>query len=282
MVSIITCIFNQNPSYFKESIKSVDSQDGPIEWIVVDDGSDKNYFNKYKDYLLSSMNNHKYKLIRLSQNMGLSYARNVGIKLAEYDWIVVLDSDDLLAPSISRKITSLPSNIALVACSVKYFNERTTEYRPIMRWRNLYMRFGQTFADPFLWFDFYYHGIIAKKSLLEKIGGYRNDLKLGEDQDILLRACEAIEKKNVYFLEDIGYYYRNNQDGVCMKYWPFIEKKYCITMAEASRRRGSKFIDCKFLEKSCMDGAMIDTYAYKENNRWFTWSECVSRYFSIT
>ena len=281
MISLITCVYNQNPNYFIECIKSVENQDTPVEWIIVDDGSDNSYYNTYKECLAMMKNNHKVNLLRLPQNMGLSYARNEGIRRANYDWIVVLDSDDWLAPNLFRNITLLPPNIKLVNCSVEYFDEHIIEYRPVTRWRTLYNHFGRTIADPFLWFDFYYHGIIAKKKLLNNIGGYKNNLKLGEDQDILIRACEAIKTEDLYFMDEVGYHYRNNREGVCTRYWPIVEKNYCATMTEASRRRGSIFIDCKFMEKICIDGAMIDTYSYKEKNRWVTWNGCIDKYFSI-
>jgi glycosyltransferase involved in cell wall biosynthesis len=281
MISIITCIYNQNPNYFMECIKSIESQDAPTEWIIVDDGSEQRFLDIYNDCLSLMEKRQEVSLIKLPRNMGLSFARNEGIKRAKYDWVVVLDSDDQLAPSLCKNLMRLPNDVALVNVSVEYFNDKSNEHHPVKLWRDFYKWLGKTIADPFLWFDFYYHGIIAKRRLLNNIGGYKNCLKVGEDQDILLRACEALDIENVHFLEDVGYYYRRNHDGLCLTQWHLVEENYCTTMVEASRRRGSLFLDCKFTKGIILDNAMIDMYIYKEGDLWITWFDCLKKYFAI-
>lgn len=269
----MTCIFNESPDFFLECITSVAQQKHASEWIIVDDGSDKSFKQVYKKLLAHLKEKLSINFIELPTNMGLSYARNIGIKQAQSEWIVVLDSDDLLAPSLTMDILSLPKQASLACFSVKFFRDNYTEHRSVKIWDKLYKQFGLTVSDPFLWFDFYYHGIMAKKSLLLDIGGYNPDLRMGEDQDILLRACEEINIQNVFFINKTGYHYRDNPKGVCSNYWPTVERNYCQTMVAASNRRGAKFEDCKFNNTTCIDGVNIDSYVYKLNNRWLTWHE---------
>ncbi len=65
----------------------------PHEIIVVDDGSDPPV-----EPCLSREVSQKIKLIRLNENKGVSFSRNVGIDSASGDWIALLDSDDHWTP----------------------------------------------------------------------------------------------------------------------------------------------------------------------------------------
>src|SRR5205814_2339040 len=125
-----------------------------------------------------------------------------------------------------------------------------------------YARFGKTSADPFLWFDFYYHGIIARSTLVKKIGGYTSALEVGEDQDVLLRACEALSIGQVLFWNDISYFYRQNPYGVCSTRWQEVEENYLATMLSAATRRGAAFEACRYAETAVIDDAAIDVYQY--------------------
>lgn len=271
LISVITCVYNQKPEYFKECVNSVLQQTGPLEWIVVDDGSDTGLLAVYEDCLRHTATDHKFTLIPLRENVGLARARNGGIRQANGEWVVVLDSDDLLSPSLADELRGMPKNAKLACFAVQYFGAEFVENRPVSRWRDLYRRFGRTSADPFLWFDFYYHGIIAKLDLVRGIGGYDDALELGEDQDILLRACEAQTIENVVFCDQIGYRYRRNPDGVCALRWKEVERNYGATMVAGARRRGADFSQCRFSGTRGFDGAQIDTYTYRSGEQWLTW-----------
>lgn len=269
----MTCIYNQSPDLFSECIRSVEQQKYASEWIIVDDGSDVRHKQIFKQLLTPLRKSFSITFIELPQNMGLSYARNIGIKQACGEWLVVLDSDDFLAPSLTKNIQSLPKQASLVCFGVEFFKNNHIEYRNVKTWEKLYKQFGLTVADPFLWFDFYYHGIMARRNLLLNIGGYNFNLKMGEDQDILLRACEEIKIQNVFFINEVGYHYRDNPKGICTIHWPIVEKNYCQTMLAASNRRGANFESCKFNNTTHIDGVDIETYIYKFDNSWLTWHE---------
>ena len=110
-------------------------------------------------------------------------------------------------------LVALPRHFGLVAFETAYFDDFVYEYRRIRHFEYLFNLYGGTILDPFLWFDFYYHGIIARRDLLRRIGGYRDELRVGEDQDILCRAIEALSREEVRFVHELGYGYRNNPDG---------------------------------------------------------------------
>ena len=87
-VSVIIPTYNR-ASLLKRSIDSVlDQCFKPLEIIIVDDGSSDQTPSILSEYT------DKIKVITLTENRGVSYARNQGIKCAQGNWISFLDSDD--------------------------------------------------------------------------------------------------------------------------------------------------------------------------------------------
>jgi hypothetical protein len=188
------------------------------------------------------------------------------------EWVVVLDSDDRLAVNLDRMLLALPPHIQLAAFEAKYFSDNGFEHRRIHYFERLFNSRGGTVLDPFLWFDFYYHGIIARNDLLRRIGGYLDGLDVGEDQDILFRAVEALPRSQVRFIGRIGYEYRNNPAGVCCQRWEAVKSNYAATMLAATKRRGAEFRDCRFAGVREVDGSRVDQYEYlSENGEWLSW-----------
>jgi glycosyltransferase involved in cell wall biosynthesis len=90
-VSVIIPTYNRVQTLIR-AIDSVLNQERPVdEIIVVDDGSTDD------TAIQISRNYPKVKLIR-QPNLGVSAARNAGIKQACFEWIALLDSDDTWMP----------------------------------------------------------------------------------------------------------------------------------------------------------------------------------------
>ena len=78
---------HERPAATIRAVESVLAQDVDLEVLVVDDGSSTPFrFAHGPSHL---------KIIRLTENMGPAYARNVGVAEAQGDWIAFLDSDDV-------------------------------------------------------------------------------------------------------------------------------------------------------------------------------------------
>ncbi|KCZ71252.1 glycosyl transferase [Candidatus Methanoperedens nitroreducens] len=271
-VSVITSIFNESEDLFRECAQSISNQGTNFEWIIIDDGSSKNYRNTYMSILDDVTSQIHVIYLRLDKNSGLSVARNQGINTAKNDWIVVLDSDDRLAEDTIKTVKEIKSEVDLISFDSLYFSNKSLEYRFISFFKDLFEQYGKSTLDPFLWFDFYYHGIIIRNELLKRIGGYREDLRIGEDQDILLRATESLRTNQVLFIPKLGYEYRNNPKGVCATQWNEVRKNYELTMLEAANRRGGEFVSCRYSGAKAIAGASIDCYEYRlPDGRWMNW-----------
>jgi len=104
-LSIIVPIYNSE-NYLKDCLDSICKQiKTNIELILVDDCS-KDKSNKICKEYINKFN--FIKLVTLKKNRGVSYARNVGIKLSIGKFICFVDSDDKLLPgSISNILNNL-------------------------------------------------------------------------------------------------------------------------------------------------------------------------------
>jgi glycosyltransferase involved in cell wall biosynthesis len=91
-ISIVIPAYNAE-KYIRRAIESCLSQTfAPIEIIVVDDASTDSTTSVVESF------SSPVRLIRLSENMGVSIARNRGVEASTGNWIAFLDADDWFLP----------------------------------------------------------------------------------------------------------------------------------------------------------------------------------------
>ena len=107
-ISIIIPTYNRGYSILK-SIKSVLNQTYKnFEILIIDDGSNDNT----KDLILN-LDDSRIKYIKLKNNKGASFARNIGIQKASGKYISFLDSDDIYRQDkLEKQYTNLIMNNA--------------------------------------------------------------------------------------------------------------------------------------------------------------------------
>ncbi len=102
-VSIIMPVYKCE-AYIKDSILSVQNQTYKnFELICINDGTPDNAFEICKEMQAQYGN---ITLLENEKNMGLEYTRNHGISKAQGDYILFLDSDDLLLPETLEELVS--------------------------------------------------------------------------------------------------------------------------------------------------------------------------------
>lgn len=105
-VSVIIPIYNEE-SYLKKCIDSVLKQTyHNIEVLLVNDGSTDNSFEICKKYAESD----KRVIVLNQENMGVSAARNQGIRKSRGKYIVFVDSDDWIEAETIRNLIDIQSN----------------------------------------------------------------------------------------------------------------------------------------------------------------------------
>lgn len=155
-ISVVIPTYQQG-STLAETIQSVLNQSRkPDEIIVVIDGS--------KDGSLSIAESYPIKVIE-QVNKGLSSARNTGIMNATSEWILFLDSDDVLKPNCLERMEQVIQGnpeADIIAPSFKEFGIRDTE---------IILKDKPTIEDFKLNNMIPYFSAIRRSALLE-VGGY--------------------------------------------------------------------------------------------------------------
>ena len=121
MFSIVIPLYNKELS-IKNTIQSVLNQTcQDFEIVVINDGSTDNGVK-----IVESIKDNRIRLIQ-QENQGVSAARNRGINEANYDWIALLDGDDLWEVNhlgeINKMMTLFPNEKVYVT-SFEYSDKR--------------------------------------------------------------------------------------------------------------------------------------------------------------
>jgi glycosyltransferase involved in cell wall biosynthesis len=200
-----------------DTIDSVSAQSyRRLELIVVDDGSPDDTVAVVRDKLTRDFR-HPWHLIELGDNRGPSAARNVGLRHAGGEWVQYLDSDDFMAPD---KLAQQMAHCAQAASDVAYV------YSP---WRRCYYDAGRITweggqIDP----DMrgrasimclvgggrpLHSAGLARRSALERIGGFDETLRFWECEEVTFRLAEAGRLERVPMAEP-AYCWRMHRDKI--------------------------------------------------------------------
>lgn len=125
-ISFIVPVLNTEIELLKKcisSIKKIEIDD--YEIIVINDGSVKELSEKYEKYLKSD---RRIIYIKNKQTSGVSYSRNIGIEKSSKDYIMFVDSDDMI---VSEEINNLKIKIkdADMILFDTYVNGKKEKYR---------------------------------------------------------------------------------------------------------------------------------------------------------
>lgn len=99
-LSIITATYNRHdtlPESIRSGLACAATKSCKCEIIVVDDGSTDNSIQNIKKIFSAELSSGLLRIELLGKNCGVNVARNHGIRLARFDWVVFMDSDDTFA-----------------------------------------------------------------------------------------------------------------------------------------------------------------------------------------
>ncbi|MEW6364210.1 MAG: glycosyltransferase [Acidobacteriota bacterium] len=178
LVSIVTPVYN-GERYVAETVESVLAQDYPrIEYIVIDDGSTDRTPDVVRRY------QGRLRLMQQS-NMGQAAALNTGWSLSSGTILGYLSCDDILHPSALRKVvqTLLDHPDAIAAfpnCDVIDAQGRRVRRAVARPFDHL-----ESIVDPYCYIG---PGSLLRRSVLDRIGGWKPYLRLAPDREFWLRA----------------------------------------------------------------------------------------------
>jgi len=184
-VSVIIPTFNRLAMLEKAVSSVLDQSFDDIEIIIVDDGSADGTFNRF--------NKGRLPLRYIYQpRMGVSAARNRGIKLASGNYIAFLDSDDLWLPrKLEIQVQYLEENPNVLICQTEEIWIRNGKrvnpgYRHLKPSGDIFDRSLELcVVSP--------SAVMMRKEFFDKAGYFDENLPACEDYDLWLRTSIQME-----------------------------------------------------------------------------------------
>lgn len=253
LISIIIPVYNPKIEEFKECIKSIKDQTYKnYEICIVDDCSTKKEIIEYLKFL--EVNDESIKVKYHNQNQHISKTSNDALKMCSGEFIALVDNDDMI------------SNFAFEEC-IKVLNEDESIdfiYSDFDKLDKHGLRCDPYFKpdyspDTLLSFNYLSHFNLIRKSIIDEVGGFDENLIGAQDYDLYLKISEITNK--IHHIPKILYHWRMSENSTSgkksQKDYAFDNGKKAIENALKRRKvhamvetkKNSSFYTLKYLLK---------------------------------
>lgn len=203
MFTVIIPLYNKELS-IHATIQSVLNQTyQSFEIVVINDGS-----TDRSAKIVEAINDDRIRIIH-QENQGVSAARNRGVKEAKYEWIALLDGDDLWKKNHLEEIIKMMNmfpNEKVYVTSFEYSDKRKmfkhSRKNPIFKIDNY---FREAIKERLMCTGI----VVVNKECFEKVGYFNVSLNRGEDLDLWIRLAKnytilkSTEITALYNIEDL-------------------------------------------------------------------------------
>ena len=204
LISVVMCSFN-SAKFLQRALDSVcgqtlDSQ--YYEIVFIDDGSTDESVEIVERYQQHSF----FRYYRNKENRGLPFSCNKGIKNSYGEYVIRLDADDYFERDILEHFFKIVNKESFdLIYSDRFIEDEQGETKK------------ETSLEEFDIFNLIACGVLLRKDILEKIGGYRNFL--WEEYDLYIRYMEASGKKPRYVPLPLYHYVMHADNMTISKQW---------------------------------------------------------------
>jgi glycosyltransferase involved in cell wall biosynthesis len=202
MISVLLPVYNSNLKWLRRAILSVQKQLYPRwELCVVDDASTD---RKLWPFLQRcARRDPRIKVMRRTENGHISAASNDALRLANGDFVALLDHDDELAPTALYFVAlALNTNrdLQLLYSDEDKLDAQNRRSEPYFKsdWN----------PELFLAQNFISHLSVYRTDLIRRLGGFRIGFEGSQDYDLALRCIEQIRPKEIEHLPWVLYHWR--------------------------------------------------------------------------
>lgn len=193
LISVIIPSYNRRNS-ISVAIESVLKQSfADWELIIVDDGSEDNTSEEVKSFLINQRVQYVFQ-----KNQGVCSARNKGVSHASGEWIVFLDSDDVLFPDALENFKKAIESNQKAKIWKSGFQIRNGEKETIV------------LPEKNEFHSFIPGSFILKKELFDLVGGYDEKLKFSENTELFHRVGLAKEAMEIILKPTVVYFNHSN------------------------------------------------------------------------
>lgn len=213
IVSVLTTVHDPEPEHLAECLSSVRRQTFvDHEHVVVDDASTRPHVRAMLDDAAAS--DPRLTVIRRTGNGGIVAASHDALAAASGEFVALLDHDDVLEPDALAAMVG-----ALADGDVAYSDHdllrpdgrfTTPSYKPDFSPERLRAQ------------NYITHFLVARRSLVEDVGGFRPGYDGAQDHDLVLRLTERTDR--VVHVPRVLYHWRQSPESVTSgdtKPWAF-------------------------------------------------------------
>lgn len=218
LISIVIPSYNR-ATLIKETLQSVMSQSSSDwECIVVDDGSSDTTVAVVSAFAKADS---RIQLVQRDDNYtsGGNGARQMGLDQATSNWVMFLDSDDLLSQDcIKNRLATIEDPLDMIVFHTAAFTEHISDSS--VYWNILQQ--GETieaYLTRFLHQDMPWHttGVLWNKAFLHKIGGWNQQLTAWQDWELHVRALTYTPQLNAHITTADNYYRLDVANSIASK-----------------------------------------------------------------
>jgi glycosyltransferase involved in cell wall biosynthesis len=211
-LSIIVPIYNCEATIEKCIDSILKSEFKNFEILIINDSSTDNSRNIIESRYLNKEN---VKIINLNKNEGVSFCRNLGIEIAQGEYITFVDSDDYINEKMYANMMSYIEKYDLDCCICDYleiFSNGNVQKSKYSYSNRLLLReecINEYLIDnisPAVWDK------IFKANILKENVKFNTKLKVGED--ILFCLDFFYHANRIYTLNEVNYYYIQQEKSV--------------------------------------------------------------------
>jgi len=191
--SVITTVYDPEPEHLRACIASVDAQATDpaiaalgVEHVLVDDRSTRPEVAVVLDEAVSATGSVTRRVVKRSENGGIVAASNDALAAATGEFLVLLDHDDVL---VDGALTSVQATLAADdAMNVVYSDHDLMRPDGRCAWPMYKPDFS---LERLRHHNYITHLVVARRSLVEEIGGFTPGTDGAQDHDLLLRLAEV-------------------------------------------------------------------------------------------
>jgi glycosyltransferase involved in cell wall biosynthesis len=195
-ISVVITTYNGAP-WIARALQSVLEQErvAPMQVVVVDDCSSDDTVD-----VVHALGDARVEVIALKRNVGVAAARNVGVEACRGDWVGFNDQDDVWLPDKLALQTDLLAAYPRADAAVGGIARLAADGRSRwaagsgpLRWSP--QNVPRLRTPP--WFSsdvdgsVYLQTVLVRRAMLQRIGGFKPDLPLADDSDLIQRVSEA-------------------------------------------------------------------------------------------
>lgn len=201
LLSVVMPVYNTPTWALSAAIESVRQQLYPNwELCVADDASPSRHVQAF---LEAATKEPRIKLVQRAVNGNISAASNSALSLAQGEFVALMDHDDVLAPhALYEVVVALNhrSDLDIIYSDedqIDRFGRRRTPYFKT-DWNK----------ELFLGHNLISHLGVYRRSLLERVGGFRLGFEGSQDYDLALRCVAVSSADRIHHIPTVLYHWR--------------------------------------------------------------------------